>query len=180
VALYRLVNDLVNLHGVAKLTLITHSLGAHVGLRCASVLGERLYHGRSRIRFANCLLLAAAVEDDVFSRPTLLEEYHFPDAPFAVEDLHIFVSRADDVLKHAFRVGEWDAALGYSGPETMQPLKSLARRVAELSNGKDQFTFQLHDFSPSSPTVLNPAVWATGHGDYWERDAQVDYYVNYI
>ena len=180
VGLYRLVNDLVNVHGIEKVTLLTHSLGAHVGLRCASVLGERLYHGRGRVRFAKALLLAAAVEDDVFRRPTFLEEFHFPDAAFAIEDLHVFMSRADDVLKHAFRVSEWDAALGYSGPETMQPLKSLARRVEQLSNGKLHFTFQLHDFSPSSPTVMNPDVWATGHGDYWDREAQADYYVNYI
>ncbi len=182
-ALYRLVNALVNEHHVQHVTLVTHSLGAHVGLRGAAILGERLYHRGERVRFASVLLLAPAVEDDVFHRPERREEYHFPEAAFGIMDLHIFVSRDDDVLGVAFRVNEFDQALGFAGPESLEPLQSLARRVDVVTtaqNDPQRFSFELHDFSTSSPFIMNPNVWARAHADYWSRSDQTDYYVNFI
>lgn len=183
-ALYLLVKDLVEVHKAGDVVLVTHSLGAHVGLRAAAVLGERLFHRRSRIRFTTAFLLAPAVEDDVFHRPQRREEYHFPESAFGMAALHMFISRDDDVLGVAFRVNEVDQALGFAGPESLEPLQSLSRRVEEVTQeqpgGQQRFTFELHDFSTSSPTIMNPNVWARGHGDYWTRPEQTDYYVNFI
>lgn len=178
VALYRLVTALAKEHAPKRMTLVTHSLGAHVGLRGASILGERLFRGKGKARFDAVLMLAPAVEDDVFERPRLLEEYHFPDAPFGMASLHMVVSRADEVLQNAFFVSEFDKALGFAGPETMKPLVSMTRRVREVLGEGYEFQFELHDFSPKSTTILNPNLHAHDHSDYWARDEQVSYYAN--
>jgi hypothetical protein len=179
VALYQFARQLRDDQGAADVSLVTHSLGAHVGLRSCSILGERRFSGRTTTRYRNVLLLAPAVEDDVFHRPKLLEEYHFPDSPFGMTSLQMFASRADDVLKGAYLISEADKALGFAGPESMTPLQSLARRVEELMPG-ETFRFRLHDFSPSSTTIINPALHAHHHSDYWNRDEQADYYVNFL
>lgn len=179
-ALYELVRELRATYGAKKLTLVTHSLGAHVGLRSAAINAERLFRRKTSERFDNVLLLAPAVENDVFQRPHLFDDYHFPDAPFATKRLHIFASRADGVLKKAYSVSERDAALGYAGPESMKPLKSMARRVSEVLGAEARFQFELHDFSPKSTTIINPRLHAESHGDYWNRREQTDYYVNLL
>ncbi len=180
VALYELVRALVEKHGAKRVTLVTHSLGAHVGLRSAAILGERLYSGKGNTRYHNALLLAPAVEDDVFERPKLLDEFHFPDAPFGIGKLHIFASRADGILKNAFFASALDKALGYAGPQSMKPLQSMARRVGEVLGEPHRFEFQLHDLSPNSTTIINPALHAHDHGDYWARQNQTDYYINHL
>lgn len=174
VALFQLLYGL----GVRHVSVTTHSLGAHVALRAAAILGERGFHGRPTNRIDRALLLGASVEDDVFERPQRHEEYHFPEAAFGIRQLHISASRTDEVLAGPFRVNESDAALGMSGPESMVPLQSLARRVRDLSGGREDFTFELHDFSPSSATIMNPALHVRSHGDYWRRPEQLDYYVD--
>lgn len=176
VALYELLAQCM----ASRLTLVTHSLGAHVGLRALAVLGERFFHRKQATRVDETLLLAAAVEDDVFDRPERHEEYHFPEAAFGTRRLHITASRSDDVLSGPFRVNERDAALGYSGPETMSTLASLTRRVEQISAGRETFRFELHDFSPRSATILNPALHVHSHGGYWANDAQLNYYVNLL
>lgn len=179
-ALYQPVRDLREKNNVDRLTLVTHSLGAHVGLRSAAILGERVYRGKTKTRYSDLLLLAPAVENDVFRRAVLLERYHFPESAFGIRKLHIFTSRADAVLSTAFAVSELDKALGYAGPESMRPLKSLGQRVREVSGGQNRFDFEVHDFSPTSTTIINPALHAKSHGDYWNRPAQADYYANLI
>jgi len=182
-ALYRLLKELAEVQQVADVSLVTHSLGAHVGLRASAILGERLFHRASRIRLSTVLLLAPAVEDDVFHRPQRSEEFHFPESAFGISALHIFVSRDDDVLGAAFRVNEFDTALGFAGPESLDSLQSLSRRVRDVTQEQGdprQFTFELHDFSTSSAVIMNPNVWARAHGDYWSRQEQADYYVNFI
>lgn len=180
VALYKLVRDLQEKHNANGIILVTHSLGAHVGLRSAAVLGERVFRRKTRTRYTHVLMLAPAVENDVFRRAVLLERYHFPESAFGMRRLHIFTSRADNVLSTAFAVSEMDKALGYAGPQSMKPLKSLSRRVYEASGEKDRFDFEVHDFSPTSTTIMNPALHANSHGDYWGRAAQADYYANLI
>lgn len=174
VALFRLLHGL----GARHLSVTTHSLGAHVALRAAAILGERGFHDRPTNRIDRALLLGASVEDDVFERAQRHEEYHFPEAAFGIRRLHISASRADDVLAGPFRINETDAALGMCGPESMSPLVSLARRVQALSNGAETFEFELHDFSPHSATIMNPALHVRSHGDYWRRPEQLDYYVD--
>ncbi len=123
------------MHLPASISIVAHSLGAHVVLRALSILGERYYHQKSALQVDRALLLAPAVEDDAFERATTKAEYHFPDAAFGVDTLHIGISRSDDVLGGAFRINEKDSALGYGGPESMSQLVSLSRRVSEISNG---------------------------------------------
>lgn len=176
VALY----ELITTAGAKSVSLVTHSLGAHVALRALSILGERFYREKSKIRVDHTLLLGAAIEDDVFARPERAEEYHFPESAFGVRRLHIGASRADDVLGGAFRINEGDAALGFSGPDSMEPLASLSRRVKEVSGGSESFQFELHDFSPSSATILNPDLHVHKHGGYWANDNQLNYYVNLL
>ena len=124
------------------------------------------------------LLLAPAVENDVFQRPAFADRYHFPESAFGMRHLHIFASRADNVLKVAFATSEFDRALGFAGPESMRPLKSLSNRVQDLL--ADRFTFQIHDFSPQSATIINEELHAHAHSDYWERQPQADYYANFV
>lgn len=180
VALYELFREIRERAGAASLSLVTHSLGAHVGLRSAAILGERLLRRKATARYDNVLLLAPAVENDVFRRPHLFEDYHFPDSPFAMKSLHIFLSRADDVLKKPFSVSEKDAALGYAGPETMKPLKSMTARVPEVLGDDVTFQVELHDFSPRSSTIINPQLHVHTHVDYWNRQSQTDYYINLL
>lgn len=178
-ALYRFISDLAAQPNT-RVSLVTHSLGAHVGLRGASILGERRYNAHAAATLQNVLLLAPAVEDDVFERPNMLEEYHFPESAFAIRRLHIFCSRADQVLKTAFKLNEFDSALGFAGPESMSPLQSLSRRVKEVLGDEAEFGFQLHDLSPRSATIMNPRLWVSGHGNYWDAQEQVDYYANFL
>jgi esterase/lipase superfamily enzyme len=181
VALYELLRQAASAAAPPRsISLISHSLGAHVVLRCLAILGERHYREKSTLRVDRALLLAPAVENDVFERPGSGNEYHFPEAAFGMKHLHMVVSRADSVLSGAFRVNEKDAALGYSGPESMEPLASLARRVKDVSAGTQEFKFEVHDFSPTSATILNPELHVTDHGGYWKNETQTNYYVNLV
>jgi hypothetical protein len=92
----------------------------------------------------------------------------------------MIISRGDDVLGKAFRLNEQDKALGYRGPETMDPLVSLSRRVKEVLGDNEMFKFELHDFSPGSAVIMNPNLWVKSHGGYWSNQDQVNYYVNLI
>ena len=60
----------VNKAKPASQLLITHSLGAQVGLRALAILGERRFRNKVDFRIERVLLLAAAVENDVFERPS--------------------------------------------------------------------------------------------------------------
>jgi hypothetical protein len=65
----------------------------------------------------------------------------------------------------------------------LPPPERRRRPRAQTSCGSpptNSFSFQLHDFSPRSTTILNPALHAHDHGDYWSRQDQVDYYVNLV
>jgi hypothetical protein len=180
VALYELLKDIHAAGAPTTLNLVSHSLGAHVVLRALAVLGERNFRKKTDLRVDRTLLLAAAVEDDVFRRPDRGDEYHFPEAAFGTRHLHIGVSRSDEVLAGAFRVNEADMALGYRGPESMSPLASLMQRVPQVLGGGERFTFEQHDFSPTSSTILNPDLQVRGHGDYWRTMAQTDYYATLL
>ena len=178
VGLYRLATAL-RTNGATRVTLVTHSLGVHVGLRSAAILGERRIRKNSPAHYDAVLLLAPAIENDVFRRPKLFDRYHFPESAFGMSWLHIFSSRADDVLKKAFSASEFDRALGYSGPESMKPLKSLSdRSLAVFADPSKRFQFELHDFSPQSATIMNPKLFVHGHSHYWEEQDQVNYYIN--
>ena len=177
VALYRFLSELDEA-GAKSITIVAHSLGAHVTLRALSILGERRFRGRVGFRVKSTILLAAAVEDDVFRRPQRTEEFHFPEAAFGTESLQMVVSRADNVLGAAFRVNEFDKAMGYSGPESMSTLQSLSRRVEAVLG--ESFEFELHDFSPNSATIFNDELHVHSHGGYWENRAQTDYYANFV
>lgn len=181
-ALFQLVESAAALAKPPKsLSLISHSLGAHVVLRALGILGERNFHRALLYRVDTALLLGAAVEDDVFDRPERAEEYHFAEAVFGMRSLHIVASRSDDVLGNAFFLNEQDKALGFSGPESMSSLASLSRRVDEVLNDpNERFKFELHDFSPRSATIFNPQLHVESHGGYWKNQPQVNYYANLV
>ncbi|MEM9944909.1 MAG: alpha/beta hydrolase [Cyanobacteria bacterium P01_D01_bin.36] len=180
VALYKLIGALHEA-GASSVSLVSHSLGAHVLLRALSILGERLYRERSSVsRVKHALLLGPAVEEDTFERPDFMDEYHFPEAVFGMEFLHMVASRSDEVLSSAFYLNEKDRALGYKGPESMSALQSLARRVKEVLGEEKKFIFELHDFSPRSAVIMNPQLWVHSHGDYWKTQEQMNYYINLL
>jgi len=179
VALYKLLDAAAQAKPMS-LTVVTHSLGAHVGLRGLAVLGERLVRRKATFRVDRVVLLAPAVEDDVFTRPRRTEEYHFPESAFGMRKLHVVASRGDDVLSKIFFLNEKDKALGYAGPQTMDSLVSLGKRVRAVLGEKEDFLFEMHDFSPSSATIMNPKLHVDNHCDYWTRSEQMDYYVNLI
>lgn len=179
VALFHLLEDCQS-EPTPKISLVAHSLGSHVALRGLSVLGERLFHQKASLRVVHTLLLGPSVEDDVFSRPSRQEEYHFPESAFAMEALHMVIARSDIVLSSAFYVNEQDRALGFAGPETMDTLVSLARRVQVVLGAAATFTFELHDFSSRSASIMDPALYVYGHGEYWKSAKQLEYYVNLI
>ena len=174
VALYKLITEM---HGVGatSVSLISHSLGAHVLLRALSILGERLYRGHDLKRVQHALLLGAAVEDDVFERPELMAEYHFPESAFG-----LVTSRGDEVISGPFIINERDKALGFNGPESMRPLQSLARRVKDVLGDDEKFVFEVHDFSPKSAVIMNPKLWVDSHGGYWNTQEQLNYYINLL
>jgi esterase/lipase superfamily enzyme len=182
-ALFKLFTDSRS-HSPRSVSIVSHSLGAHVALRSLSILGERLVRQKANFRINSVLLLGAAVEDDVFSRPERREEYHFPESAFGMENLYISVARSDNVLGGPFRVNENDIALGFAGPEDMGTLKSLARRVSEvldpLLGAAQQFMFEAIDFSPNSAMIINPDLHVINHGGYWRTSKQTDFYVNLI
>jgi esterase/lipase superfamily enzyme len=179
VALFNLLLE-IETQNPRSVSIVAHSLGAHVPLRALAVLGQRIWMQRSKLRVESLLLLGAAVEDDVFERPGRTEEYHFPESAFGMRKLHIVASRDDEVLAGPFLISEQDRALGYSGPPSMSPLVSLRERVRELLAQNEDFAFELHDFSQRSPTIFNSDLWVKNHGDYWARPSQLDYYVNFI
>jgi esterase/lipase superfamily enzyme len=181
VALFNLLAALQG-HQPASVTLFSHSLGAHVLLRALAILGQRGWTKRITLRADSCILLGAAVEDDVFERPHRGEEYHFPESAFGMRSLHIVASRDDEVLTGAFRINEADRALGATGPERMDALVSLRARVRELLGPEPEhdFRFELHDFSRRSATIFDPALRVSNHGDYASRPSQFNYYVNFV
>lgn len=175
VALFELIRDLARRADGLRISLVTHSLGAHVGLRAGSLLGERRAGGQGGPFFETAQLLAPAVVSDAFEPPAPRAPVHFPGAAFAIGDLHVYYSRNDPVLRTWFPRSQGQPALGYSGLRSLAPLRSLARRV-EAATG-ERFTVDQHDFSKDSPTLDRPEVMAAAHhGDYWANASQVRYY----
>lgn len=179
VALYELIQQVSVAGAPLSISIAAHSLGVHVALRAAAVLGIQRINRKATARIDRMLLLGAAVEDDVFERVDHIQEYHFPEAAFATDRLHITASRSDEVLAGAFRLNEFDRALGHRGPPTMEPLVSLARRRREEFEG-ETFAFRVHDLSPNSSATMNPDLAVDNHGDYWATPLQLNYYVNYL
>lgn len=180
VALFHFLQEVAA--SATEITLISHSLGAHVVLRGASILGERFASNKTDVKIRNVLLLAPAVEDDVFRRPMREEEYHFPESALAISRLHMVCSRSDEAML-AFRLNEKDEALGLAGPESMDPLVSLADRVRTISHTLSKarvFAFEMHDFSPRSSTIFDSNLFVSNHGDYFRNSQQTDYYAHLI
>lgn len=89
----------------AALDLMTHSMGARLSLEALSLLSTR-----NVVR--NLFLMAAAVDNESVERG---EEYFAANK--RVRNSFIFHSKNDQVLNLAFRLAEFDRALGLHGPE---------------------------------------------------------------
>lgn len=178
-ALYHLIADLAELSWPPKVSVAAHSLGAHVALRAAAILGERRVNAGADTVLESLALLGPSVESDAFERPRDPDRYHFPEAAFGLRGLHIFASRADKDLRRGFAETS-GPALGYAGPMSFKPLRSLARRVEEIFSEDGGLTFQLHDLSPCSTSIIDPELHVQHHDDYWSRPVQLDYLINFL
>lgn len=163
-----------------RVSIITHSLGAQVALGALTMLGMDNTRKPEKYRINSLLALGPAIEDDAFERATSSAEYHFTESAFAIENLHIGISRDDQVLGAAFHLNEQDRAMGFNGPQSMQTFKSLARRVKEVLGSEVDFRFAVHDFSVNSQQYWNPELEVRGHADYVRNQTQFDFYVNLI
>lgn len=88
-----------------SLDVMTHSMGARVAL-------EALKHLTTRNVIRNLILLASAVDNESIERN---EEYF--SANSKPSNSFVFHSRHDQVLSVAYRIAEFDRALGLHGPE---------------------------------------------------------------
>ena len=89
----------------AALDIMTHSMGSRLTL-------EAIKHFNRRNVIRNLLLMASAVDNESIERG---EEYFAPAR--SVRNAIVFHSRHDHVLKYAYALAEFDAALGLNGPE---------------------------------------------------------------
>jgi pimeloyl-ACP methyl ester carboxylesterase len=173
-ALYGLVTDLCGRYGAATVSLVAHSLGAHVALRSASILAQRLIKGTTTARYRSVLLLSGAVQNDVFQGSGA---YHFADAPYAMADLSIFHSSDDGVLRFAYRASERDKALGYRGLQSTAPLERMRTRVPEKLGSDSAFDFRQFNCGRQSNVAQDPDLLVGDHSDYWNTPAKTDRYV---
>ncbi len=89
----------------AALDIMTHSMGSRVAL-------EALRHLNRRNVVRNVFLMASAVDNESIERG-----YEYYTAARSVRNAIVFHSRHDHVLKVAYSLAEFDAALGLNGPE---------------------------------------------------------------
>lgn len=132
----RFCDNLRALHSAANrpaaLDVMTHSMGARVAY-------EALKHLSPKNVVRNLIHMAAAVDNESIEKN---EEYFV--ANNRVQNSFVFHSRHDQVLNLAYRLAEWDNALGLHGPE----------------DPADMMTHSKHTF------VINCKRFIKAHGDY--------------
>lgn len=100
----RLLPYLNGINAGGSLDVEAHSLGCRVALEAL----------RSGLEVRNLLLAAAAVEDESVEvgelYGTVIEEH--------TQRTVVAYSRQDPVLRHAFKIAQWDNALGLTGPRS--------------------------------------------------------------
>lgn len=100
-----------------SLDIMSHSLGARVVLKA-------LKQAKENIIVRNYFCLAAAVDNEVLEKN---EEFHLSVSK--VEKIFIFHTRYDGVLSSAYRLAEWDNALGLYGPEDKAYIQNRTKTI---------------------------------------------------
>jgi len=100
-----------------KIDVMTHSLGARVLLKAL-----KQANGTRIIR--NYFCTAAAVDNEVLEKG---EEFHL--SVKKSKSIFVFHSKEDGVLATAYRLGEWDNALGLYGPEDKAYIESRTKTI---------------------------------------------------
>ncbi len=169
-ALYNFLLKLKKEWGVKDINLLAHSLGAHVVLRSADLLEKHLTPDKGEFSYKNVILMGAAVEEDIFEGSPS-KRYHFPRAPYAMDNLYIITSRADLPLKIAFNIMEQENALGCRGTNGSEEISRVPGIGEEIHS-------ELHDLSPVPEGKLSSKPLVYGHIRYWETQKHTDYYVH--
>lgn len=100
-----------------SIDIMSHSLGARVVLKA-------LKQADNKTIIRNYFCMAAAIDNEVLERD---EEFH-PSID-NVERLFVFHSKNDGVLSGAYRLAEWDNALGLYGPEDKAYIQNKAKTI---------------------------------------------------
>lgn len=169
-ALYNFLLKLKREWGVKDIDLLAHSLGAHVVLRSAELMEKHPAPEREEFSYKNVLLMGAAVEEDIFEGSPS-KRYHFPRAPYAMDNLYIITSRADLPLKIAFNIMEQENALGCRGTNG-------GKEIGRVPGVGEGIHSELHDLSPVLEEKLSSKPLVYGHIRYWETQKHTDYYVH--
>jgi esterase/lipase superfamily enzyme len=127
----RLAAGLRTLAGSAKaVDVMCHSLGSLASLNAI----YRCPKGTVR----NLAMLAAAVDNESLEKG---EEYF--DSTRKTRTTVVFHTKNDDVLRCAFTLAEWDAALGLDGPENPADIIAYSPNV-KVVNGKNKVNAHGH------------------------------------
>ncbi len=124
---------------------MSHSLGARVALKAMKQADDNLV-------IRNYFCMAAAVDNEVLEKN---EEFYL--AVGKAENIFIFHSKKDAVLSVAYRVAEWDNALGLYGPEDKAYIQKKAKNIF----------------------VVNCKKVIASHGDY-KRTEAIYKYINTV
>lgn len=105
----------------ASLDIMSHSLGARVALKSLKQSSKE-----SVIR--NYFCMAPAIDNEALEKG---EE--FSDALSKIAALYIFHSKKDGVLAAAYRIAEFDNALGLYGPEDKQYIQHKTKNIFSIN-----------------------------------------------
>lgn len=100
-----------------SIDIMSHSLGARVVLKA-------LKQADNKIIIRNYFCMAAAVDNEVLEKG---EEFH--SSAGKSERIFVFHSKKDGVLSVAYRMAEWDNALGLYGPEDKAYIQNRAKTI---------------------------------------------------
>jgi len=155
-ALHELFVELKSIQNVKKITLIAHSLGAHVTLKSASMI-------KGGDSYDNVLLLGPAIEADTLIAKPVEGKYHFPTAIDAISNLDIVHTKTDIALEVFFTLNELEKPLG---------------RFSDIS--EKNIKVKIHDLTPNFFEKFDSGVGVNSHLQYWENKKQVELYTGMI
>lgn len=148
--LYKVVRRLKDEYLIDDSILIAHSLGSHVALRSASLMGIRE-------RYKNVLLLGPAINENILSKNNISNKYWYPNVLDKIDNLDIVYSKTDITLEVCFSIYELGKPLG-----------------SNVSKYKNDIRVRMHDLTPMNGHMEGIAV--NSHLQYWETDEQIELY----
>lgn len=131
-----------------NIDLMSHSLGSRVTLKALS----RVKPGAVRASF----LMASAIDNESIEPG----EKYFDAAKRGAEESVVFHSKHDGVLRTAYRIAEWDNALGLYGPENPA---EIGDRLPNVSVANCKHVIQAHgDYKDSDSVYRFIDDWMNG------------------